>query len=124
MVSASGATSLDGAHNNEPAANAVDYIDSQVNQGRSTRVHVDRIMTETGQGSNRGRHWVAISSRTTNLQTGQTTSFGFLEPGTGRPEAGTSPNNRLNVGAGGTLTGPTQYSNRFTYSVTAVRRNR
>ncbi len=123
MVSASGATSLGGEHNNEPAANAIDYINSQVNQGHSTRVHVDRIMTETGQGSGRGRHWVATSSRITNLQTGQT-SFGFFEPGTGRPEAGTSPNNRFNVGPGGTLTGPTQYDNRFTYSVTAVRRNR
>ena len=125
MVRASGAESYNTPDQNiTDIAEGIGYLDQQVNQGRSARVHVDRIMTETGQGSNRGRHWVAISSRTTNLQTGQTTSFGFYEPGTGRPEAGTSPNNRLNVGAGGTLTGPTQYSNRFTYSVTAVRRNR
>lgn len=125
MVRASGAESYNTPDQNiTDIAEGIGYLDQQVSQGRSARVHVDRIMTETGQGSNRGRHWVAISSRTTNLQTGQTTSFGFYEPGTGRPEAGTSPNNRLNVGAGGTLTGPTQYSNRFTYSVTAVRRNR
>jgi hypothetical protein len=125
MVSASGATSLGGEHNNEPAANAIDYINSQVNQGHSTRVHVDRIDAATGaaERGDRGVHWVAISSRTTNLRTGQATSFGFFEPGTGRPAAGTSPSNLLNVGRG-SLTGPTRYDDRFTYSVTAVRRNR
>ncbi|MCK9449980.1 MAG: RHS repeat-associated core domain-containing protein [Bacteroidales bacterium] len=103
----------------------INYLDEQINQEQSARVHVDRIMTETGQGSNRGRHWVAISSRTTNLQTGQTTSFGFYDPGTRRREAGTSPHNQLNIGGEGTtLTGQTQYSNRFTYRVTAIRRNK
>jgi hypothetical protein len=124
MVRASGAESLGGAANDEPAANAVNYIDSQVNQGRSVRVHVDRIMTATGQGSNRGRHWVAISSRTTDLQTGQATSFGFYEPGTGREYAGISNDNQLNVGQDGSLTGPTRYDRTFTYRVTAARRNR
>ncbi len=126
MVSARGAESLVGTHHNEHAANAISYIDTQVNQGRSVRVHVDRIDAATGtsEGGNTGVHWVAISSRTTNLRTGQTTSFGFYEPGTRRRYAGISTDNRLNVGQGGSLTGPTAYDGTFTYRVTAARRNR
>lgn len=126
MVRASGAESLGGTHNNEPAANAVDYINTQVNQGISARVHVARINVASGAAERGGSgvHWVAISSRTTNLITGQTTSFGFFEPGTGRDYAGTSPDNRLNVGEVGSLTGSTAYRGDINYSVTAVRRNR
>ncbi len=125
MISARGAEYLVATHHNEPAANVVSYIDTQVNQGWSVRVHVDRIDAATGtsEGSNTGVHWVAISSRTTNLRTGQTTSFRFFEHGTKWLESGTSLNNRLNFRQG-SLIGPTEYSDDFTYKVISVRRNR
>lgn len=49
----------------------VKYIDSQIDNGLSIRVQVDR------NGDNHGDHWVAISSRTTNLKTNKKT-YGFL----------------------------------------------
>ncbi len=124
MVRASGAESYNTPDQNiTDIAEGIEYLDRQVNLGRSARVHVDRIDVTTGQGSNRGVHWVAISSRTTNLRTGQTASFGFYEPGTKWLESGTSLNNRLNVRQG-SLIGPTEYSDDFTYKVISVRRNR
>lgn len=114
MVGASGATSLAGATNNT-TGNKVEYLDSQVDKGYSARVHVDR------NGDDTGDHWVAISSRTTNLQTNTTTSYGFYDPGTINSASGTHSTNLLTVN-GGTLSGPTYYSG-STYTVVAVRKN-
>lgn len=115
MVAASGATSLDGATNNT-TGDKVEYLDSQVDQGYSARAHVDRDADGTGD------HWVAISSRTTNLRTQTTTSFGFYDPGTINTASGIHNSNILSV-SNGILSGPTYYSGK-TYTVTSVRKNK
>ncbi len=115
MVSNSGATSLGGTANNINTTDGqTNYINAQIGTGNSVRVHVDY------NGDGIGDHWVAISSRTTNLQT-QTSSYNFFDPGTVHQNLGTHPANMFNV-ANGNISGQTQYSNR-TYTVIAVRRN-
>ena len=72
MVKASGAESLIGTANNISDKNeGVNYINNQVDQGNSVRVHVDRDNNQTGD------HWITISSRTTDLKTQAVKSFGF-----------------------------------------------
>ncbi len=116
MVSNSGATSLGGEANNTTGTNdIVNYIASEANQGNSSRIHVDYNNNGTGD------HWVAISSVTTNLRTGNVASMNFYDPGTWRQAAGTHNTNTLTV-VTGTLTGTTNYSG-STYNTTAVRRN-
>ncbi len=115
MVKSTGTTSLGGESNNiSNMERGLDYINGQVSLGYSVRVHVDR----TNDGS--GDHWVAISSRTTNLLTGEI-SFGFYDPGTSRPTAGT--NNTFNVN-GNTMIGRPTYNPMFLYNVVNVRKNR
>ena len=115
MVSNSGATSLGGTANNINTTDGqTNYINAQIGAGSSVMVHVDY------NGDGIGDHWVAISSRTTNLQT-QTSSYNFSDPGTVHQNLGTHPANMFNV-ANGNISGQTQYSNR-TYTVIAVRRN-
>jgi RHS repeat-associated protein len=117
MVSESGAESLGGTANNiSNFEDMRDYLDTQADVGQSARVHVDR--TADGVGD----HWVAISSRTINLRTNTTSSFGFFDPGTSRQVAGTSPSNQLSVKPT-SLTGTTNYNSK-TYTVVNVRRNR
>ena len=114
-VSNSGATSLGRAANNEPSTNTVNYINVQIGTGSSVRVHVDY------NGDGVGDHWVAISSRTTNL-TNNTSTYNFYDPGTVSQASGTHNTNTFNVN-NGTLSGTTFYNGRR-YTVTAVRRNR
>lgn len=117
MVSNSGASSTIGTSNNISNFDGmVSYLDSQVDQGYSARVHVDR--TTDGVGD----HWVAISSRTTNLRTGATSAFGFFDPGTRHSDKGTHKSNVFRV-ASGKLSGTTNYNGK-TYTVTAVRKNK
>ena len=114
MVEQSGATSLGGTTNDISDSKAgIDYINSQIDKGFSTRVHVDR----TGDGV--GDHWVAISSRTTNLRTGKVESLGFYDPGTYYKSKGI--NNIFTLNSKGRLQG-VNYSNKL-YIVVNVRKN-
>ncbi len=117
MVAKSGTESLGGVANNTNSDKKLSYLDSQVDQGKSARVHVDY------NSDNIGDHWVAISSRTTNLKTQTTTSFGFYDPGTIRPNAGTHSSNTLKINSNGSMSGTTNY-NKNTYNVVNVRKNK
>jgi len=115
MVEASGATSLNGVANNITNNQiGVNYINSQMNNGKSVRVHVDR----TGDGV--GDHWVAISSRTTNLRTNQVISYGFFDPATSKSEKGV--NNSFSI-TNFNLSGRPSYNTRYLYNVVNVRKN-
>jgi RHS repeat-associated protein len=117
MVKASGAESLPSTSNDiTDNQESVSYINSQINQEKSARVHVDRT------GDNKGDHWVAISSRTTDLKTQQVKSYGFYDPGTLQRASGTHKSNIFSSKSG-KLSGPTFYSDK-TYTVTAVRKNK
>lgn len=116
MVKASGVTSKAGEANNiSDTPNGMTYMDSQIDQGKSVRVHVDR------NGDATGDHWVAISSRTTDLRSQTTLSYGFYDPGTSRTASGTNIGNSLKLKSG-SLLGKTFYSGK-TYTVKAVRKN-
>jgi hypothetical protein len=117
MVSNSGATSLASPQGNNNITGTVDqiaYINSQVSNGNSVRVHVDY------NGDGVGDHWVSISSTTTNLQNNNSTN-NFYDPGTVWQQSGTSANNTFSEN-NGNLSGTTQY-NGSTYTIVAVRRN-
>lgn len=115
MVSNSGATSLGGTANN---INSIDgqtnYMNAQVGEGSSVRVHVDY------NGDGVGDHWVAISSRFTNMQT-QTSSYNFFDPGTVYQELGANSSSVFSL-KNGNISGITNY-NKKAYTVTAVRKN-
>jgi len=116
MVSASGTQSLLGDHNDiNNMEEGLSYLNTQINQGYSARVHVDR------DGDNSGDHWIAISSRTTDLKSNSTKSFGFYDPGTRIKSSGTHSSNSLKVGTE-SVSGTTRYSGK-TYKIIAVREN-
>ncbi len=117
MVSNSGATSIDsylGNNNITGTDDQINYINAQVSNGNSVRVHVDY------NGDGVGDHWVSISSTTTNLQTNNST-HNFYDPGTVWQQSGTSNNNTFNVN-NGSISGTTEYSG-SNYTIVAVRRN-
>jgi len=114
MVSNSGATSLGGGNDINTTDGQIDYMNEQIGNGNSVRVQVDY------NGNGDGDHWVATSSRTTNLQT-QTSTYNFYDPGTVWSDEGTHHTNTFNVN-NGAISGPTHYNNK-TYTVTAVRKN-
>jgi RHS repeat-associated protein len=116
IVEKSGTKSLDGADNNTASNEKLSYLDSQVDQEKSARVQVDY------NGDNSGDHWVAISSRTTDVKTQTTKSFGFYDPGTIRPDAGTHSSNKLKVNSNGSMSGTTNYNGKK-YVVVNVRKN-
>jgi RHS repeat-associated protein len=116
MVESSGATSLNGTANNiSNRQDGVNYINSQIDNGKSVRVQVDR--TADGKGD----HWVAISSRTTNLRTNQVISYGFFDPATSRTSKGV--NNSFSI-SNFNLSGRPSYNSRLLYNVVNVRKNR
>jgi hypothetical protein len=116
MVKNSGTTSQEsptyGISNMEKG---IEYLNSQIDKGYSARVRVDR--TNDGNGD----HWVAISSRTTDLKTNEVTSFGFYDPATRHSSKGT--NNSFNV-MNNTMTGKPSYNTNYTYKVVQIRRNK
>jgi hypothetical protein len=101
------------------AQKGIDYIDSQINQGKSAVVGVDREYGNTRNGGTTD-HFVSISSRTTNLVTGSKT-YNFFDPGTRFKASGTNKDNTFSVKAG-LLVGKTFYSGK-TYTVSHVRYN-
>lgn len=121
MVKKSGATSIEDkdGHNITSHSEMVSYLDDQVNNDKSARVHVDRDRNKKG-GDEAGDHWVAISSRTTNLRTQTTTSYGFYDLGTFWPAKGTNATNQLN-NKGSSLTG--SFGSK-SYLVKKVRKNK
>jgi hypothetical protein len=94
----------------------LDYIASQSDQGKSTRIQVDR------DGDGKGDHWVASSSVTTDLKTNTVTAVGYFDPATRHPKEGT--NNSFNVGNNKSLSGKPSYSKKYTYTVVQVRKNK
>lgn len=122
MVEKSGAQSLGGDNNGEKdSQKGVDYLNSQVDQGKSARVQVDRFKDgEVGDG--KGDHWVAISSRTTDLKTQKVTKFGFFDPGAAQQGKGTD--NYFNVGTDYSMNGKPSYNRTFNYHVVQVRKNK
>lgn len=95
-----------------------DYMDTQINAGYSVRVHVDRSTAKGFDGV--GDHWVAISSRTTNLRTGKV-SYNFFDPGTYRIERGTKKTNQFQLINNAWIS--TTYSDNFRYKLVNVRKN-
>lgn len=104
---------------------AIAYINSQIDNGKSVAVGVDyRAGNGGGNNDNITDHWVGISSRVTDLKT-SSTSFRFYDPGTSRKIMGTSASNVLKLNSGGLLTGTTAYkTQQNTYTVSQVRKNR
>jgi hypothetical protein len=121
MAKESGADPIKGTVNGinavESPKKGTDYVNSQVNQGKSVVVGVERVST-TADGST--DHYVAVSSRTTNLRTGAQT-FGFFDPGSLTRESGTKY--QFSVGSSGQLSGK-YYSLTKTYQVTWVGKNK
>lgn len=115
MVKKSGAESLPGDTNK--ANDGIKYIDIQIDKGNSTRVHVDR------DADGKGNHWVAISSRTTDLKTNQK-SYGFFDPATTHANKG-GINNKFTID-NGILTGTANayQSRKVSYEVVQVRKNK
>ena len=138
MVEESGATPLEGRSNGietgtesgtstnytvnatDNAQSGNDYIDSQINQGKSVLVGVDYAFGKNRNGGTTD-HFVAVASRTTNLQTGAK-SYSFYEPGTQWKNKGTHSSNVFTTNNVGLLQGTTNYSGN-TYTVTHVRKN-
>ncbi len=115
MVAKSGTTSFDNPSQNiSNIQEGIEYINNQIDKGYSVRVHVDR----TADGI--GDHWVAISSRTINLQTGEI-SFGFYDPATRFSSKGTNNNFLMQ---NNTLFGSPSYNTKINYNVVNVRRNK
>jgi len=115
MVAKSGATSQDfPSYNINDKEDAFNYINSQIDNGVSLRAQVDR------SGDGNGDHWVALSSRTTNLRTGEV-SFGFYDPATRHSSKGI--NNTFNV-SDFNLTGNPSYKPSLFYEVVNVRKNK
>ncbi len=115
MVKKSSATPLGREANN--TMEGVKYIDSQIDNGLSIRVQVDR------NGDNHGDHWVAISSRTTDLKTNKKT-YGFFDPAATYANQG-GINNTFNC-ENGKLSGVANaYKKRdVIYEVVTVRKNK
>ncbi len=97
------------------------YLDGQINQGNPILVGVDYAYGKNRNGGTTD-HFVAVSSRTTNLQTGGK-SYNFYEPGTQWKAKGTHSSNVFNPNSKGLLQGTTNYSGK-TYTVTHVRKNK
>lgn len=118
MVKASGAVPLSGDANGiTKTTGEVAYIDKQIDKGQSTRVQVDR--NEDGKGD----HWVAISSRTTNL-TNDEKSYGFADPATTSVNKG-GMNNTFKVENGSLRGKANAYrSGKVNYQVVQVRKNK
>ena len=95
-------------------------MNSQVDQGKSVAIGVD-YKTGSPNDDNVTDHWVALSSRVTNLRT-NTTSFMFYDTGTSWRDKGTHSSNVFSV-SGGMLKGKTFYSGK-TYTVTQIRKNK
>ena len=116
MVSHSGAVSEESPkYNITNPQNGIDYAASQVANGYSVRVHVDR------DGDTKGDHWVAISYCTIEISTQKPIAFGFFDPGTASQKKGTSGCFTIQSGK---LRGLCPYNTKKTYNVTDVRRNR
>jgi RHS repeat-associated protein len=115
MVENSGAISLLGTANDvNGTADQTGYMNAEVSNGNSVRVHVDY------NADGNGDHWVAISSRTTDLQN-NTSTYNFYDPGTVSSANGTHSSNTFSVESN-SISGTTRYSGR-TYTITAVRKN-
>ena len=120
MVERSGTTSLVGVSNNISGYEQMQsYIDGQIDNGYSVRVHVDRqSKNQTFDGI--GDHWVAIASRTTDLRTNEV-SYNFYDPGTYYANYGISVNNRFQLN-NKCWTAPGPNNNR--YIMVHVRKNK
>jgi uncharacterized protein RhaS with RHS repeats len=103
------------------ATKGQNYLDSQIDQGNGVLVGVDYAFGKNRNGGTTD-HFVAISSRTTNLQTGAK-SYNFFEPGTQWKSLGTHSSNVFKANSKGLLQGTTKYSGK-TYTVTHVRKNK
>ena len=108
MVAASGAT-MSGLKKDEKSDNIISNINKDVDQGHSVGVHVN------------GTHWVAITSRTTDLTNGQVTSFGFADPSGRNVNEGMGTS--FSVNSNGTLTGSPAYNSNTNYIVVGVQGN-
>jgi RHS repeat-associated protein len=102
-------------------AEAQNYIDDQIDNGNSVVLGVDY---KTGSPNNDDitDHFVAVSSRVTNLNTGKK-SYRFYDPGTSHKSKGTHSTNVMSFNSAGLLTGKTNYSGK-TYTVSQVRKNK
>jgi len=115
MVKKSRAESLLGAANK--ADDDINYVDQEIDNGYSTRVNVDR------NADGNGDHWVAISSRITDLKTNHK-NYGFIDPAATDANKG-GINNKFNI-VNGKLSGTANaYQNRkVNYIVVQVRKNK
>ncbi|MEQ8580623.1 MAG: DUF6443 domain-containing protein [Marinoscillum sp.] len=104
------------------ANNAMSYLDSEIDNGKSVLIGIDY---KKGQSSKTGDgvtdHWVAISSRITNLSTGSK-SYRFYDPGTKWSSKGTASSNNFVKNSSGFFTSK-NYSGKV-YTLTQVRKNK
>lgn len=114
MVKASGTNS--GVNDGKDSQRGESYINSEIDAGHSTRVNVDR------NNDGNGDHWVAISSRTTDIKS-QRSSYGYFDPA-GR-NLGEGTTSSFNQRTNGKLQGRAKayaYS-RTNYVIVGVRKN-
>jgi hypothetical protein len=123
MAKGSGADPIKGTVNGinavETPKESTDYVNSQLDRGKSTVVGVERV-SKTDKADGSTDHYVAISSRTTDLKT-NTQTFGYFDPGSLTRESGTKY--KFSAGVNGQLSGNT-YSSAKKYNVTWVGKNR
>jgi uncharacterized protein RhaS with RHS repeats len=100
--------------NNLKGQEGTEYINTQIDQGKSVELHADR------NGDNKGDHWVAVSSRNTDVKT-QETSIGFADPSGINVNEGMGTS--LKATSNGTLIGSPKYNPATNYKVVEVRKN-
>ncbi len=96
------------------------YLDSQIENGNSVLLGVNYKQGSVNS-DNITDHWVALSSRITNVSTGSK-SYTFYDPGTQYRARGTSSSNVLRRQSSGLFSGTTNY-NGTTYKLSQIRRN-
>jgi hypothetical protein len=104
-------------------AEAIAYINSQINQGKSVVVGVDYKKGHPGNDDSITDHFVAISSRLTNLKDGSVI-YRFYDPGTSWQDKGTSDKNTFSLQSG-MLAGTTFYkTTNNKYTISQIRKNK
>jgi hypothetical protein len=116
MVKKSGAESLPGNINDLQGTKGLEYLNSQIDKGFGVKVQVDRSNDGVGD------HWVAISSRTTDLSKNKVISYGFADPAGRNVREGMGTSFKLNLN--GKLTGNPRYSALTNYTVVNIRKNK
>ena len=109
---------------NNNASDAIDNMSTALDLGKPTKVNVDYKNGGKNSADGMGDHFVVVPGKTETLNNGQvmSTSFHYFNPGAHDVNAGTSPNNTINI-MNRTLVGP-KANNGVNIVVTSIRPSR